>query len=254
MPPAAKPSPKPPPKPVRRVSAGASSKPPPETPPPPEPPPAPFSWGAAIAASDNPFVVAASRYGRAPIAFIREVLQAEPDPWQIEVLRALGGGHTRLSIRSAHGVGKTALAAWAMVWFGNSHGVPFKCVCTAPTGPQLMDALWPELLKWMKRLPEPWQALWDFTSDHIRLKADPESFITARTSRAETPESLQGIHSDNVLLVCDEASGIPEPVYESASGSMSSAGATTLLIGNPTRSSGFFWRTHMMERDRWFTL
>jgi len=43
-------------------------------------------------------------------------------------------------------------------------------------------------------------------------------------------------------------------VFEAAAGSMSSAGATTILIGNPTRSSGFFWRTHMMERDRWFTL
>jgi phage terminase large subunit len=49
---------------------------------------------------------------------------------------------------------------------------------------------------------------------------------------------------------CDEASGIAEPVFEAAAGSMSSAGATTILIGNPARNSGFFWRTHAMERDR----
>jgi hypothetical protein len=217
-------------------------------------PPDQFDWGEAIGASDNPFATAAARYSRAPIAFVREVLKVEPDKWQLDALRALARGHTRISIRSAHGVGKTALAAWCMLWFANTHGIPFKAVCTAPTSPQLFDVLWPELLKWHKALPQPWQDLWDLTSDHMKLKADPESFITARTSRPEQPESMQGVHSRHVLLVCDEASGIPEPVFEAAAGSMSSAGATTILIGNPTRSSGFFWRTHAMERDRWFTL
>jgi len=209
-----------------------------------------FDWAKAIGDSTNPFATAMSRYGRAPIAFVREVLHAEPDPWQIEALRALGRGHTRVAIRSAHGCGKTALAAWIMVWFANTRA-PFKCVCTAPTSPQLFDALWPELMGWYKRLPEPWQKLWTVTSDHLTLKSDAESFITARTSRPETPEAMQGIHSANVLLVCDEASGIPEPVYEAAAGSMSSAGSTTLLIGNPTRASGYFWRVMNMERDRW---
>jgi hypothetical protein len=216
-------------------------------------PNAPFDWAKAIGASDNPFVTATARYRRAPLAFVREVLKTTPDAWQADALRALSRGHTRISIRSGHGTGKSAFAAWAVIWFANVHA-PFKCVATAPTAPQLFDVLWPEVLKWHKTLPEAWQQLWDVTSDHIKLKSDPESFVTARTSRPETPESMQGIHSTHVLLVCDEASGIPEPVFEAAAGSMSSAGATTILIGNPTRSSGFFWRTQMMERDRWFTL
>lgn len=212
-----------------------------------------FDWAAAIGSSDNPFATAAARYGRAPIAFVREVLKAEPDKWQLEALRALGRGHTRISIRSGHGVGKSCFVAWAVVWFMNTR-VPFKSVLTAPTAPQLFDVLVPEVMKWWKVLPPTWQSLWDVTSDHFKLKADPESFVTARTSRPETPESLQGVHSANVLLVCDEASGIAESVFESAAGSMSSAGAITILIGNPTRSSGFFWRTHQTERDRWFTM
>jgi hypothetical protein len=65
---------------------------------------------------------------------------------------------------------------------------------------------------------------------------------------------MAGLHSQHVLLVADEASGIDEAVYEAAGGSMSSPGAITLLIGNPTRSTGFFWRCHMMERDRWFVM
>ena len=141
-----------------------------------------------------------ARYGRAPIAFVREVLHAQPDPWQMEALRALARGHTRISIRSGHGSGKTCFAAWCVVWFSNTR-VPFKTVITAPTSPQLFDVLWPEILKWHRTLPETWQKLWDVTSDHIKLKADVESFITARTSRPEQPEAMQGIHSTSVLLV-----------------------------------------------------
>jgi hypothetical protein len=215
--------------------------------------PAASDWAKAIASSPNPFHTAASRYARAPIAFVREVLHAEPDPWQTEVLRAIAKGHTRLAIRSGHGVGKTALAAWTMVWFANTRA-PFKIAVTAPSAPQLFDALWPELVKWFRLLPEGWSRLWDITSDHITLKADQECFITARTSRPDKPEAMAGLHSSHILLVADEASGIDEAVYEAAGGSMSSAGAITLLIGNPTRSSGFFWRCHMMERDRWFTM
>ena len=210
----------------------------------------PTDWAQAIAQADNPFAVAMSRYARAPIGFVREVLGVQPDAWQIEVLRTLAHGHTRISIKSGHGVGKTALAAWTITWFVNTR-VPFKCAVTAPSFPQLFDALWPELLKWFSKLPEAWRALWDFTTDHITLKADKECFVTARTSRPDQPEAMAGLHSQHILLVADEASGIDERVYEAAGGSMSSPGAITMLIGNPTRDSGFFWRTHTLERDRW---
>ena len=213
----------------------------------------PSSWAEAIARSPNPYDVSLARYARAPIAFVREVLNAEPDDWQLKALRALARGHTRIAIRSCHGPGKTALAAWVIVWFSNTRA-PFKLACTAPSAPQLFDALYPEIIKWLDRLPSAWRDLWTVTSDHITLKSNPECFITARTSRSETPEALAGLHSDNVMLVVDEASGVPEPVFEAASGSMSSAGAITLLIGNPTRSSGFFWKAFMLERDRWFCL
>jgi hypothetical protein len=58
----------------------------------PRPDETPKTWGEAIAAQPNPFAIAAARYVRAPIAFVREVLGAEPDPWQLEALRALAKG------------------------------------------------------------------------------------------------------------------------------------------------------------------
>ena len=73
-------------------------------------------------------------------------------------------------------------------------------------------------------------------------------------TRAETPEALAGVHSENVMLVIDEASGVPEAVFESAAGSMSGHNATTILTGNPTRVSGLFYETHHRLRDDWFTM
>jgi hypothetical protein len=220
----------------------------------PQPEPSAFSWATAIGASENPFAIAIARYQRAPIAFIREVLGVVPDEWQTKALRAIAKGETRISIRSCHGPGKTALASWLLLWFACTRA-PFKAAVTAPTSAQLFDVLWPELMRWFNVLPEPWRKLWDKTSDHLTLKSDAESFITARTSRPEQPESLQGIHSAHVLIVVDEASGVDERIFESAAGSMSTANAITLLIGNPTRASGYFWSTHMLNtNNRWWTL
>lgn len=61
-------------------------------------------------------------------------------------------------------------------------------------------------------------------------------------------------NSENVLLVADEASGVPEAVFEAAIGSMSGEHATTLLLGNPTRTSGFFFDSHHKNRDDWHTI
>jgi hypothetical protein len=57
-----------------------------------------------------------------------------------------------------------------------------------------------------------------------------------------------------VLLIADEASGIPSSVFEAASGSMSGHSATTILTGNPTRNTGFFYDTHNRLRDDWYTM
>jgi len=57
-----------------------------------------------------------------------------------------------------------------------------------------------------------------------------------------------------VLLLADEASGVPEAVFEAASGSMSGHSATTVLTGNPTRNTGFFYDTHNRLREDWYTM
>jgi hypothetical protein len=65
---------------------------------------------------------------------------------------------------------------------------------------------------------------------------------------------MAGVHSDNVLLVVDEASGIPEKVFEAAAGSMSGLTATTLMLGNPVRTSGSFYESHHRLKNEWYTM
>lgn len=193
-------------------------------------------------------------YRDRPVLFVTEVLKADPLPWQREFLEAIAKGERRISVRAGHGVGKSTACAWALLWHCLTR-MPQKAVCTAPTAAQLFDALFSEVRHWTNRLPAPLRDTLDVFSDRIVQKGAPESsFISARTSSAERPEALAGIHSEHVLLICDEASAIPEAVFESAAGSMSGHSATTILIGNPTRNTGLFFKTHHQLSSDWKTM
>lgn len=194
-----------------------------------------------------------SSYANDPVGFCQYVLGVEPDEWQAAVLRDVAAGVRRISIRAGHGVGKSSCCAWLLIW----HQVvkfPQKSVVTAPTASQLYDALFNEVKYWINKLPEPIKDLFETTSEKVTLKSAPEaSFISARTSSADRPEALAGIHSEHVLLIVDEASAVPEAVFESAAGSMSGENASVILIGNPTRNSGLFFKTHHQLASEWKT-
>lgn len=194
-----------------------------------------------------------SGYVDDPVGFVRDILGGTPDPWQESVMRDVASGQRRISVRAGHGVGKSAVCAWLSIWHMVTR-YPQKTVMTAPTAGQLFDALFSEVKYWINKLPEPIKALFTTTSEKVTLNASPEaSFISARTSSADRPEALAGIHSEFVLLIVDEASAVPEAVYESAAGSMSGDNACTILIGNPTRNSGMFFRTHHALAAEWKT-
>ena len=193
-------------------------------------------------------------YRNDPVKFVRVVLRETPLKWQEELLRKIAAGKRRISVRAGHGVGKSTVCSWAIVWVMCTR-FPQKCVMTAPTAGQLFDALFSELKAQVNKLPPVLRDSFDVLSDRISLKAAPESsFASARTSSSERPEALAGIHSENVLLIVDEASAVPEPVFEAAAGSMSGHSACTILIGNPTRNSGLFYRTHHELSADWDTM
>jgi hypothetical protein len=191
-----------------------------------------------------------------PALFAKEALGAEPEQWQTDASLILVK-RRKLSIRSGHGVGKSTFMAWCILWFLVCY-FPCKVPATAPTGHQLDDVLWAELAKWHRILKDRLPALgneFEWTAGAFKLKTNPsESFSVARTSRPEKPEALQGFHSENILFLIDEASGVAENVFEVAEGALSTHGAFVVMAANPTRQSGYFFESHHKMRADWGTL
>lgn len=210
---------------------------------------------AATKAKDaaNVFVEWRERYVNNSVRFVEEVKGKKIQTWQGEALEQYDHRQPGISIRSGHGVGKSTCLAWMM-----EHHIltryPQKTVVTAPTEKQLFDALWAEFRTSVETLPPHLRTLLEMKSDRCELVASPAgSFCSAKTARAEQPDALQGVHSDWVLLIVDEAAGVAEQVFEAAMGSMSGFQAVTVLAGNPTIGSGFFYDTHNRLADLWWT-
>ena len=188
-----------------------------------------------------------------PLLFVTDVLGAKPEPWQERALEAVGK-HDRVSIRSGHGVGKTTLEAWLILWFLLTRK-NCKVPVAANSQDQLRDTIWPEIAKWHRQLPEPLKANVDVQAERIVVVQDPEgAFAVRRTASKDNPEALQGFHAEHLLFLIDEASGIPDIVFEVGMGALSTPGAKVVMAGNPTRSSGFFFDTHHSLRNRWHTM
>lgn len=191
-----------------------------------------------------------------PAVFAEEALGAIPTEQQHVASRALCE-RRRVSIRSGHGTGKSAFLAWSILWFMSCY-FPCKIPATAPTSHQLNDVLWSELAIWHRKLKDRIPELgeeFEWTSERFYLRSHPsESFAVARTARTENPEALQGFHSENILFLIDEASGVAEKVFEVAEGALSTDGAFVVMAANPTREDGYFFASHHKMRDRWAAL
>ncbi len=188
------------------------------------------------------------------LRFVRKVIGAEPTDQQAQLLKAVSEPGAHVSARSGHGPGKTTTLAWLIIWFVGLYP-DSRVPCTAPTGHQLNDLLWPEINKWHGSLHPLWRRDLVITADRVFVRDAPKTqYAVARTARPENPEALQGFHATNLLFLLDEASGIPEPIFETAEGALSTPGARVVMTSNPTRTEGYFYRSHHEERMHWVNL
>jgi phage terminase large subunit len=208
-----------------------------------------------MALSDTQKAVLRWRKG-GPAKFAEEVLGAKPTEQQWQASRAIVEKR-RVSIRSGHGTGKSTFMAWCVLWFLACY-FPAKVPATAPTSHQLEDVLWSEIAKWHRTMGLKFPALasqFEWSAGAFRMKSNPnESFSVARTSRPERPEALQGFHSEHILFLIDEASGVSDNVFEVAEGALSTDGAFVVMAANPTRQSGYFYDSHHKMRASWAAL
>ena len=182
-----------------------------------------------------------------PVLFVSSVLGAEPQAWQREALEAVRDS-PRVAAKSGHGVGKSALLSWVILWYLITR--PCRIVCTANSANQLNQVLWSEIQKWARKMPKGLQSQLEITSDKITVKG-VDSSCHARVSRKENPEALQGFHHERLLFVIDECSGVDDIVFEVAQGALSTAGSKILMVGNPPRNSGYFCDAFHGNSHRW---
>lgn len=191
-----------------------------------------------------------------------------PIEYQLESLDEMAR-HGRMALRGPHGIGKTAPAAWAALWFADTRdGEDWKVATTATAWRQLREFLWPEIHKWARCLRwdvlarDPWREGVELLDMAIRL--DTGSAFAIASNK---PAAMEGTHADHILFEYDEAKGIPVETWDASEGAFSGAGEDTgreafaLAYSTPGEPSGRFysiqarrpglqdWRTRHVTKD-----
>ncbi len=191
-----------------------------------------------------------------------------PDEWQRDYLSNMGKivkargfdgvnpvSAVQMAVASGHGIGKSALVAWLVNWIMSTRP-HCKGIVTANTAPQLETKTWAEIIKWTKRsITAPW---FDYTTSKgsMRLyhRDHKESWrCDAITCREENSESFAGQHAANStpFYIFDEASAIPNAIWDVAEGGLTDGEPIWCVFGNPTRNSGRFHDCFHRLKHRW---
>lgn len=159
----------------------------------------------------------------------------------------------KISIRSWRWVGKTAYLSWATLWFlyCNAESI---VTCTGPSSKQLQDWVRKEISVWLDKMPPTIASKFDKTSEYLRVIDCPAKwYARVVTGTKENPANVSWVHSDNVMVLVDEAPWVEDIVMDAVKGMMTSANAILIMIGNPIRLSWYFYDTHNKLKDNYQT-
>ena len=181
-----------------------------------------------------------------PVKFAIDWLNEKPWQKQRQILRALKLNR-QVAVRSCNASGKTYTAALAVIWWLMAHEEALV-ITTAPSERQVKNTLWREIREIWERNKELIGGKLNQTTLELSNKRIAYGFST------NTAERFQGFHSQNVLIIVDEASGVREFVYEAIIGLMTSRNSKILLIGNPSSLAGTFYDAFHKNRKHWKTI
>jgi hypothetical protein len=211
---------------------------------------------------DNPLKFVRQAYPWREAGTILENRQIEK--WQEELLRKIGeqiydkeqknkdNYIIRAGVKSGQGIGKTCMLSWIIHWFMSTHENP-QIIVTANTENQLKNVDWRELSKWHQMaFNKQW---FEWTATSFYLKESPESWKAIAVPYNESrPEAFQGIHANDVLIIFDEASGVPEIIWDVVEGTMKTGRCIFLAFSNPTQNSGSFREAFGKYCHRWINV
>ena len=231
-------------------------------------------WSPAIADDPEAFVLFAFPWGQTntPLARFKG-----PRKWQREVLRQLTAhikanrgkvdmDTMRMAVASGRGIGKSALVSWLILWMLTTR-IGSSVVVSANSEAQLRSVTWGELAKWSTMVINAhW---WEISA----TKIVPATWLTELVERdlkkgtrywaaegklwsEENPDSYAGVHNhDGMMLIFDEASGIPDGIWSVGAGFFTEnvLDRYWMAFSNPRRNQGYFFECFNAKRDFWTT-
>lgn len=181
-----------------------------------------------------------------------------PDEWACEFLDDLGAEikkrgfdgknatkPIRFSTASGHGIGKTVLVAWLIKFIMDTR--PYcKGTVTAGTDIQLRTKTWAELGKWHRMSLTRHRFNYSSGRGSMSLKHPTHGdgwAVNAQTCREENSEAFAGQHAagSTSFYIFDEASVVPDKIYEVRDGGLTDGEPMIFDFGNPTRNTGKFF-------------
>mgnify|MGYP003338812329 CR=1 FL=1 len=200
-----------------------------------------------------------------------------PRKWQRDVLRSITAHIAknktatmyevlRLAVASGRGIGKSALVSWIVLWMVTTR-IGASVIVSANSEAQLRSITWAEITKWLAMMIN--SHWWEISATRIA----PAKWLTELVERdlkkgtrywgaegrlwsEENPDSYAGLHnSDGVLLIFDEASGIPDAIWDVAQGffTENTPNRFWAAFSNPRRNTGYFFECFHAKRDFWTT-
>ena len=191
-----------------------------------------------------------ARYASDPLKFVLECFpwdsdpelkRAAPEKWQREVLEAIRDGlpeeKVRIACASGHGVGKTALTSWIILW-ALATCRDTRGVLTASNEAQLYTKNRAELTKWHRLFKG--KEFFNLTATAL-IRNDPGHEFTWRLDllpwNPYKAEAFAGLHyaGRRILIIFDEASAIDPIIFETVEPTASDVNTQVIwcCFGNP---------------------
>jgi hypothetical protein len=172
----------------------------------------------------------------------------------------------RLAIASGRGIGKSALVSWLVIWMLSSR-IGSTTIVSANSEAQLRSVTWAEITKWLamslnshwfeiaatRIMPAKW--LTELVERDLK-KGTRYWSVEGRLWSEENPDAYAGVHNfDGVMLIFDEASGIPDSIWSVSDGffTENTPHRFHLAFSNPRRNTGYFYETFHSKRAFWQT-